>query len=57
MRSKRSIHRTTDKARWEIALFHGLDDWRVGVYVERHPSETQVSLHVPCLSLNILRVR
>jgi hypothetical protein len=42
---------------WEIGLYRGLGDWRIGVYVERHPNETQVSIHVPCLSLNILHVR
>jgi hypothetical protein len=42
---------------WEFSLFRGLDDWRLGVYVERHPHEVQVSLHVPCLSLVIFRYR
>lgn len=54
-------HRTytfdRDGTRWEVALFRGLDDWRLGVYWERHPRETQVSFHVPCLSLNVLRCR
>ena len=39
--------------RWEISFFRGLDDWRLGVYVERHPLETTVALHVPCASVNV----
>lgn len=42
---------------WQVAVFRGWDDWRIGVYVEHHRLETQVSLHVPCLSLNIIRFR
>ena len=42
---------------WEFGLYRGWGDWRLGVYVERHPSETQVSFHVPCLSLVVMRYR
>lgn len=43
--------------RWELGLYRGLGDWRLGVYVEHHKYETQVSFHVPCLALVVLRNR
>lgn len=42
-----------DVERWEIGVYRGWDDWRLGIYVERHERETQVSFHVPCLSLHV----
>lgn len=53
----RPWHWSTRRRRYEVTLFHGLTDWRFGLYWERHPSEYQVSIHVPCLSFNWLSVR
>lgn len=57
MISHHDIRWTTRRRRYELAMFRGLSDWRLGLYWERHPHEWQWSLHVPCLSLNLLVVR